>query len=113
MKALESFERPIVWLAGGYDKGSDLKELLLLAKEKKVTSIFFGAAGERFFNEAAELGLENSHQTTGLEKAVHLAQELSQSGDVVLLSPACSSFDEFNNYEERGRYFKGWVGDLK
>lgn len=113
VKALESFERPIVWLAGGYDKGNDLKELLLLAKNKKVISIFFGAARERFLEEATELGLEKLYQTNGLEQAVELAKALSQSGDVVLLSPACSSFDEFNNYEERGRYFKEWVGDLK
>lgn len=113
IKALESFERPTILLAGGYDKGNDLKDLLQVAKTKKVTSIFFGAARERFFKEATELGLENLHQATGLKKAVDLAQELSQPGDVVLLSPACSSFDEFANYEERGRDFKKWVGDLK
>ena len=95
------------------DKGNDLKDLLQVAKTKKVTSIFFGAARERFFKEATELGLENLHQATGLKKAVDLAQELSQPGDVVLLSHACSSFDEFANYEERGRDFKKWVGDLK
>ena len=113
IKALESFERPVILLAGGYDKGNDLKELLQVAKKRKVISIFFGAARERFFKEATELGLENLYQATGLEKAVGLAQELSRAGDVVLLSPACSSFDEFANYEERGREFKKWVGELR
>jgi UDP-N-acetylmuramoylalanine--D-glutamate ligase len=113
IKALESFERPIVWLAGGYDKGSDLVEMMKVAKKKAFYSIFFGRAGGRFFKEAEEMGLTNGIQVDLLQDALAEAKKIARRDDIVLLSPACSSFDQFTSYEERGRFFKEWTGELK
>lgn len=112
IKALNSFEKPIIWLGGGYDKGNDLSELLQVAEQKASWKIFFGKAGQRFYQEAEQMGLKQILQVSDLKEALIEAKKHSQSGDVVLLSPACSSFDQFENYEERGRLFKEWTGEL-
>lgn len=112
IKALESFERPIIWLAGGYDKGNDMKELLELAEKRTEWKIFFGEAGERFFNEAKEMGMTQIIQASNLQEALQEAAKKARKNDIVLLSPACSSFDQFSSYEERGQLFKEWVREL-
>lgn len=112
IKALESFERPIIWLAGGYDKGNNMKELFELAEKKAKWKIFFGKAGERFFKEAQEMGMNQILQAPNLQKALQEAVKKTEKNDIVLLSPACSSFDQFSSYEERGQLFKEWVREL-
>lgn len=112
IKALESFERPIIWLAGGYDKGNDMKELFKLAEKRTEWKIFFGKAGERFFKEAQEMGMTQILQASNLQEALQEARKRARKNDIVLLSPACSSFDQFSSYEERGQLFKEWVREL-
>jgi UDP-N-acetylmuramoylalanine--D-glutamate ligase len=110
VKSLASFPGPVILLAGGMDKGGDYRvlESEIRAKVKKL--ILFGAA-KGVIRKA--LGhLTETVVVTTLEEAVREASGSAQRGDVVLLSPACSSFDMFENYAERGRAFKGLVSDL-
>lgn len=111
IKGLLAFDRPIVWLAGGYDKGNDLAELFQVAKEKCREVIFFGQSGQRFYEEAKKTGVAGRRVAT-LKDALLLGNIYSRPGDVLLLSPGCSSFDEFKDYEDRGRLFKKWVEEL-
>lgn len=112
MKALEAFEKPVIWLVGGYDKGSYMGDLYQLAMKKAKWTIFFGKAGERFFQEATQEEISGIFRTDSLKGALEKAHQLGEAEDIILLSPACSSFDEFSDYEERGRLFKKWVGEL-
>jgi len=98
--ALESLDRPVVLLVGGKDKGEDFSRLVPDGAVVR-SVIAYGAAGSRIVNEVSGSDLVEG----GLETAVRRAVAVAQSGDVVLLSPACSSFDEFEDYEERGRMF--------
>lgn len=112
IKALEAFPGNVILIAGGRDKNTDLTEFMKLIKEKTVHLILLGEAKERF-NQAAILhGVRNIHQVADFTDAVRLASELAQPSQVVLLSPACSSYDMFDNYEERGRVFKELVHRL-
>jgi UDP-N-acetylmuramoylalanine--D-glutamate ligase len=108
MKALESFPRNIHLILGGKDKGSDYSVLntLLSARVKRVYTI--GAAAEKI---ESQIKADVVHAET-LENAVKLASAATVSGDVVLLAPACASFDQFKNYEHRGRAFKESVSAL-
>lgn len=112
VKALEAFEVPLILIAGGYDKLTNLDEMMQLAKLKAKQVIFLGKAKERFAQEAAKHGIEAVSLCDSFEDATQCAYQLAQAGDVVLLSPACSSYDMFNNFEERGRYFKNLVNAL-
>ena len=109
IKALETFAGHIVLIAGGDDKGTDLTEFLKLVKERVDWLILVGDAAARFKacalekNFPAEKILEAGYS---MERAVELAKEISQPPQVVLLSPACASFDMYSDFEERGRDFK-------
>lgn len=111
--AIESLERPAVLLLGGFDKGEPVALLAGPAAERARHVIVFGAAGARFARELAAAWPGPSAPTIervrGFADALARAEHLAQPGDVVLLSPACSSFDEFTNYEERGRAFAAFV----
>jgi UDP-N-acetylmuramoylalanine--D-glutamate ligase len=110
IKALESFPANIHLILGGKDKGSDYTVLndLLRARVKRVYTIGAAAAKiESQIHGAAEI----DHAET-LEKAIEHAAESAQPGDIVLLAPACSSFDQFQNYEHRGQVFKQVVASL-
>ena len=98
--ALQSLDRPVVLLLGGTDKGEDFSRLVPDGADVR-SVIAYGAAGSRIASEVSGSDLVEG----GLESAVPRAVAVAQPGDVVLLSPACSSFDEFENYEERGRIF--------
>lgn len=98
--ALESLDRPVVLLVGGKDKGEDFSRLVPDGAGVRAV-IAYGAAGSRLVSELSGSDLVAG----GLESAVRRAAAIAQPGDVVLLSPACSSFDMFENYEERGRLF--------
>ena len=110
VKSLRSFHEPIILIAGGKDKGGDYGPLKGVVAERVKRLILIGEARQRM---AQAMG--NSVPTAmadTLEEAVHRAHEGSQPGDVVLLSPACSSFDMFRDYEERGDLFREMVNQL-
>ena len=109
--ALECQRRPVVWIVGGTDKGNDYECLLPLAKEKVKAMICMGL-DNRKFHESFEGVVPEIHDVTSAQDAVKLADSLAVSGDVVLLSPCCASFDLFKNYEDRGRQFKEAVRNL-
>ena len=109
--ALECQTRPIVWIVGGTDKGNDYASLIPLAKEKVKAMICMGL-DNRKFHESFEGVVPEIHDVTSAKDAVKLAHSLAVSGDVVLLSPCCASFDLFKNYEDRGRQFKDAVRNL-
>lgn len=112
IKALEAFAGNIILIAGGRDKNTDLTVFMKLIKEKVDHLILLGEAKERFSRAAAEHGINNIHSADSLADAVSLAHQLAKSPQVVLLSPACASYDMFNSYEERGKIFKKLVSDL-
>ena len=109
--ALECQTRPVVWIVGGTDKGNDYASLIPLAKEKVKAMICMGL-DNRKFHESFEGVVPEIHDVTSAKDAVKLAHSLAVSGDVVLLSPCCASFDLFKNYEDRGRQFKDAVRNL-
>ena len=109
--ALECMEQPTVWIVGGVDKGNDYEDLLPLVREKVKAIVCLGEDNEKLkavFYNVVDMMIE----TAGAEEAVKVAYKLSQTGDTVLLSPACASFDLFENYEDRGRQFKNAVRSL-
>ena len=109
--ALECQTRPVVWIVGGTDKGNDYTSLLPLAKEKVKAMICMGLDNKKF-HESFEGIVPEIHDVTSASDAVKLAHKLAVSGDCVLLSPCCASFDLFKNYEDRGRQFKEAVRNL-
>ena len=109
--ALECQTRPVVWIVGGTDKGNDYSSLLPLAREKCRAMICMGLDNAKF-HESFEGVVPEIHDVRSAKDAVELASKLAQSGDVVLLSPCCASFDLFKNYEDRGRQFKEAVRNL-
>jgi len=112
IKALEAFNGNIVLIAGGRDKNTDLSEFMQKVKDKVDHLILLGEAKKRFFEAADKFGVSQIHTVESLADAVQLANTLAKPPQVVLLSPACSSYDMFNNYEERGKVFKDLVRQL-
>jgi UDP-N-acetylmuramoylalanine--D-glutamate ligase len=110
LKAIEAFPGPLIVILGGTDKGSPYIPLREPLRRNARKVILIGAAAEKI---AADLGDAVSMIRAGtLDRAVRAATEQAQPGDVVLLAPACSSFDQFENYEHRGRAFKQMVGNF-
>ena len=108
--ALESMTRPTVWIAGGTDKGNDYAPLMDFAREKVHTLICMGVDNQKLIDSFAGV-VPTIRDTHSLDEAMTAAREAAREGDVVLLSPACASFDLFRNYEARGEEFKQWVND--
>jgi UDP-N-acetylmuramoylalanine--D-glutamate ligase len=107
VKSLQSFSEPVVLIAGGKDKQGDLSPLKDLIRNRVKQLILIGEAKERM---ARELGtLTDTVMAPTLEEAVLMAHQTAKKGDVVLLSPACSSYDMFRDYKERGKIFKETV----
>ena len=106
--ALESMTRPVVWIAGGTDKGNDYNPLKGFAREKVKALICMGLDNEKLVREFTGV-VPAVVSTSSLDEAMRAAREIAAEGDVVLLSPACASFDLFKNYEHRGEMFKQWV----
>jgi UDP-N-acetylmuramoylalanine--D-glutamate ligase len=109
--ALDSVKTPTVWIVGGVDKGNDYLELMPLVREKVKAIICLGLDNQKIvqtFNNVVDLIVE----TAGAEEAVKVAYKIAEKGDTVLLSPACASFDLFENYEDRGNKFKQAVREL-
>ena len=111
VKSLLSFEEPILLIAGGRDKEGDYGPLKGLIAEKVKGMALIGEARERMFGALGDL--TETVKVGSLEEAVHWAWSKARPGYVVLLSPACSSFDMFQNYQERGKRFKAIVQDLR
>jgi UDP-N-acetylmuramoylalanine--D-glutamate ligase len=122
MKALEAFDGNVVVILGGKDKGSDYTALAPLLRERVKQVVLIGAASDKI---AAQLeGVRPMIRASSMQDAVLKSMEVATAGDTVLLTPACASFDMFDNYEHRGRVFKeavygfanrlhsGWTGRL-
>ncbi len=112
IKALASFTEPIILIAGGQHKGSDLSELVHKIKEKVKALILLGEAAPLFRKKAEEAGYNSIWDVSSLPEAVKLAHRIAQPGDIVLLSPGCASWDMFRDYEERGELFRAEVRKL-
>ena len=109
--ALESFNKPVILILGGVDKGNDYSMLVDLVKEKVKAIICLGKDNKKI-KKAFKDVVETIVEVTSADEAVQAGYRLGKSGDVVLLSPACASFDLFENYEDRGRQFKKAVKAL-
>lgn len=109
--ALDSMNTPTVWIVGGVDKGNDYDELMQLVREKVKAIVCLGVDNHKIIN-AFDNVVDNIIETTSMQEAVKIAQKMSEKGDTVLLSPACASFDLFENYEDRGKQFKNAVQNL-
>jgi UDP-N-acetylmuramoylalanine--D-glutamate ligase len=108
--SLECMNKPVIWIAGGLDKGTDFEMLKSLVMKKAKAIIWLGKDTQRL-QSFAESGLPVTN-TKSLKQAVEIAYYAGKVGDVVLFSPACPSFDLFSDYEERGREFKRFVNTL-
>jgi len=109
--ALESMTNPTIWIVGGQDKGNDYAELFDLVKQKVKAIICLGKDNSKIidaFNGKVPVMIE----THSMQEAVQASYKIAKNGDTVLLSPACASFDLFENYEDRGRQFKTYVREL-
>lgn len=109
--ALDSMSAPTVWIVGGVDKGNDYKELMPLVREKVKAIICLGMDNSKIkdaFGNVVDLMVE----TYAMEEAIKVAYKIAERGDTVLLSPACASFDLFDNYEDRGNQFKNAIKNL-
>jgi UDP-N-acetylmuramoylalanine--D-glutamate ligase len=109
--ALESVLKPIVWIVGGIDKGNDYSMLQGLAREKVKAIVCLGKNNKKI-HDSFEGVVKNIVDASNMEDAVKAAYYLARNGDTVLLSPACASFDLFENYEDRGIQFKKEVRNL-
>ena len=105
IKALESFNEPIVLIAGGRSKGSSFEEFAGIIKDKVKDLVLLGEAREEIRRVVMDAGFQNIHEVNDFNTAVATARELAVAGDVVLLSPACASWDMFKSYEQRGDLF--------
>lgn len=109
--ALDAMQRPIIWIAGGTDKGNDYEPLLVLAARKVKALVCLGVDNSKLKAAFAEQ-IETIKEAQSMEAALKAAHELATKGDVVLLSPACASFDLFKNYVDRGDQFRQGVQDM-
>ncbi|APG65246.1 UDP-N-acetylmuramoylalanine--D-glutamate ligase [Tenacibaculum todarodis] len=109
--ALECMDNPTVWIVGGVDKGNDYSDLMPLVREKVKGIVCLGLENKKIIESFGNV-VDVIVETAGAEEAVKVANKIAERGDVVLLSPACASFDLFESYEDRGRKFKQAVRNL-
>ena len=109
---LGSYNAPLIWIAGGIDKGNDYKLIEKQVKEKVRVLICLGKDNEKLKKAFGEV-VKEIYETQSVKELARLALKVSRAGDVVLLSPACASFDLFKNYEDRGNQFREAVLELK
>lgn len=109
--ALECINKPIIWIVGGVDNGNDYSTLKTLVKNKVKAIVCLGNNNEKIHEAFGDI-VKVISDADSAEKAVSAAYYLGKQGDVVLLSPACASFDLFENYEDRGNKFKNAVLEL-
>lgn len=113
IKALESFTSPIILIAGGSEKKLNFSKLVKIIKNKVKYLFLIGETKDRIEKECLKVGFSKLKKVTNLKEAVELGWRKAKEGDVILLSPACASFDMFQNYEERGEIFKREFEKLK
>ena len=109
--ALETMDAPTVWIVGGQDKGNNYEELFPFVNEKVKAIICLGVDNEKLMKAFGNM-VDIIIETQFMSEAVKIAYKVAEAGDNVLLSPACASFDLFENYEDRGRQFKNAVRNL-
>jgi len=109
--ALECMETKVVWIVGGVDKGNDYSELFTVVKEKVKAIVCLGKDNKKILESFRDM-VPTIVETFSMDEAVRSGYYLAKKGETVLLSPACASFDLFNNYEDRGRQFKNAVRNL-
>ncbi len=109
--ALESMECPTIWIVGGVDKGNDYTPLFPMVREHVKAIICLGVDNKKLLETFGNI-VDFIIETAGMEEAVKVADKLAENGDTVLLSPACASFDLFDNYEDRGNKFKHAIKNL-
>ncbi len=109
--ALESMSQPTVWIVGGIDKGNDYSQLTELVRKKVKAIVCLGIDNSKILEAFKHIGIDMV-ETQSMDDAVRSAYYLARNGDTVLLSPACASFDLFENYEDRGYQFKNAVKEL-
>ncbi|MCK5677799.1 MAG: hypothetical protein KAH72_04925 [Flavobacteriaceae bacterium] len=109
--ALDSVETSMVWIVGGVDTGNDYEPLLPLVNEKVKAIICLGDNNQKLIETFANV-VDFMIETVSIEEAVKIAYKLTEEGDAVLLSPACASYDLFENYKDRGEQFKQAVRQL-
>lgn len=110
--ALDAMTKKIIWIAGGVDKGNDYSAIDNLVKKKVKALVCLGVDNSKlhdYFSEKVDLLVDANSMQEAIDKSI----EIAQAGDVVLLSPACASFDLFKNYEDRGNQFKSIVSELR
>ena len=110
--ALSSMDAPTVWIAGGLDKGNDYRQLDEVVKQTVKAMVCLGADNQKLMDYFRSV-VPSIHETQDVNEAVQMSLDLAQPGNVVLLSPACASFDLFKGYEDRGRQFKEAVNRVK
>jgi UDP-N-acetylmuramoylalanine--D-glutamate ligase len=111
LKALDAFPGRILVILGGKDKGSDYTALQTPLRERAILALLIGAAADKIESQIS--GSVAIERAGTLDHAVEIASQAARAGDVVLLAPACASFDQFQNYEHRGRVFKALVHELE
>lgn len=115
IKAMEAFERPILLIAGGRGKGASYKKMAKKVKEKVKLLVLIGEDGDKIETAVRAVGYEQVLRANSMEEAVTICGEHAVSGDIVMLSPACASYDMFKNYSQRGECFKeavlAWVAE--
>ena len=109
--ALEAMTKPVIWIAGGTDKGNDYQPLIPFVEDKVKALVCLGADNSKLFHAFGEK-VKAIVEARSAGEAVAKASSLAREGDVVLLSPACASFDLFKNYEDRGNQFRKAVLEL-
>ena len=111
VKSIESFREPVVLIAGGRDKAGDFSVLREPVSQKVKAILLIGEASCKIQDALGDV--TETHMAKDLAEAVTMSRRMAKKGDVVLLSPACASFDMFRDYEDRGRQFKKIVMELK
>ena len=112
IKAVEAMISPTVVIGGGYDKQSTYEEWIASFKDKVKCLVLLGATRDKIADTARRAGFDNIIMVDSLEEAVKESSRQAESGDAVLLSPACASWDMFKSFEERGTLFKKYVNEL-
>ncbi len=112
IKAINAIDKPIVLIAGGYDKGSDFDKLINSFDGKIQDLVLLGETKDKIGQAARSKGFNRIHMTKDMEEAVKLSYKIANKGDNILLSPACASWGMYKNFEERGIDFKNIVEDL-
>lgn len=110
--ALRSYDQPLIWIAGGVDKGNDYSSITGLVEKQVKGLICLGKDNQKLKSAFGDI-VADIRETQAMTQAVNWGQEIGTDGDVVLLSPACASFDLFKNYEDRGHQFVEAVNQLK